>query len=133
MGAERPPGREIVSRRRASGGLESEVLAALWAAGRPLSAGEVMEAVDSDLAYNTVQTTLTRLHDKGAVYRELVGRAHAYTPVLDDAGLAAHRMRSLLDQGHDHAAVLSRFVGTLTPEEESMLTDLLLQHGSGES
>lgn len=122
-----------MSRRRASGGLESEVLAALWAAERPLTAGEVMDAVDSDLAYNTVQTTLARLYDKGAVHRELVGRAHAYTPVLDDAGLAAHRMRSLLDRGEDHAAVLSRFVGALTPEDEAMLADLLHRHGSSTS
>ena len=92
-----------------------------------------MAAVDNDLAYNTVQTTLTRLYDKGAVHRELVGRAHAYTPVMDDAGLAAHRMRSLLDQGRDHTAVLSRFVGTLTPEEEATLADLLAQHGEGET
>jgi predicted transcriptional regulator len=107
------------------GSLESEVLAALWAAGRPLTAGEVVDALDDDLAYTTVQTILIRLHGKGAVDRELVGRAHAYTPVLDEAGLAANRMRAVLDKGGDHAAVLTRFLGTLTPEDEATVANLL--------
>ncbi len=114
-----------MSSRRASGGLESEVLAALWAADKPLTPAEVAANLGDDLAYNTVQTILTRLHAKGAVHREQAGRAHAYTPVLDDAGLAANRMRAMLDKGSDKAAVLSRFLGTLTPEEESTLAGLL--------
>lgn len=111
--------------RRAAGGLETEVLAALWAAGAPLTAGEVVDALGGDLAYNTVQTILTRLHQKGAVDREVVGRAHAYTPLLDEAGLAARRMRAMLDRSGDHSAVLSRFVGTLSEDEESTLSRLL--------
>jgi predicted transcriptional regulator len=114
--------------RRASGGLESEVLAALWAADKPLTAGEVVDAVGGELAYNTVQTILTRLHAKGAVHREQAGRAHAYTPVLDEAGLAASRMRAMLDRGGDHAAVLARFIGTLTPQEEATLAQLIAEH-----
>lgn len=117
--------------RRAKGSLESEVLAALWAAGRPLTAGEVVDAVGGDLAYTTVQTILTRLHAKGAVRRELTGRAHAYTPLLDDAGLAADRMRAMLDRGGDRAAVLSRFLHTLTPEDEDTLAELLDRHRAG--
>jgi predicted transcriptional regulator len=107
------------------GSLESEVLAALWAAGRPLTAGEVVDALDDDLAYTTVQTILTRLHGKGAVDRELTGRAHAYTPLLDEAGLAANRMRAMLDKGGDHAAVLIRFLGSLTSEDEATVAKLL--------
>lgn len=113
--------------RRAKGSLESEVLAALWAADRPLTSAEVVEAVGGELAYTTVQTILTRLHGKGAVHRELAGRAHAYTPVLDDAGMAADRMRAMLDKGRDHAAVLTRFLRTLTPEDEATLAELMDQ------
>lgn len=111
--------------RRAKGSLESEVLAALWAAERPLTANEVAVALGGELAYTTVQTILVRLHGKGAVQRELAGRAHTYTPVLDDAGLAADRMRAMLDKGADHAAVLSRFLHTLSPEDEATLARLL--------
>ena len=59
------------------------------------------------------------------MHREPAGRAHAYTPVLDEAGLAAKRMRAMLDRGGDHAAVLSHFIGTLSPDEEATLAQLL--------
>lgn len=112
--------------RRASGDLESEVLATLWASGRPLTAGEVLDALDDpSLAYNTVQTILARLHAKQAVIRERNGRAHSYTPVLDDAGIVAHRMRAAMDRGADNAAVLTHFLGTLSPDERSVLSRLL--------
>jgi predicted transcriptional regulator len=110
---------------RESGGLEAEVLAALWACGEAMTVSEVVVALGEGLAYNTVQTILTRLHAKGAVERERVGRGHAYTPVLDQAGLAAKRMRAMLDRSTDQDAVLSRFVGTLTPAEEAKLARLL--------
>ena len=112
-------------RRRAKGGLESEVLAALWAAQRPLTPGEVVDALGGELAYNTVQTILTRLYGKGAVQREQRGRAHSYTPVLDDAGLAAGRMRAVLEAGGDRAAVLSHFLHGLSEEDETTLLRLL--------
>jgi predicted transcriptional regulator len=115
----------MADRRRAAGGLESEVLATLWAAEHPLTTAEVVAALGDGLAYTTVQTILTRLYGKGAVRREPAGRAHAYAPVLDDAGLAALRMRAMLDKGGDHAAVLTRFIGTLTPAQESTLAELL--------
>jgi len=114
-----------VTKRRQSGGLESEVLATLWAADKPLTTGEVVDELGGELAYNTVQTILTRLHGKGAVRRQQAGRAHAYTPILDEAGLAANRMRAMLDRGGDHAAVLTRFLGTLSADEEATLAQLL--------
>ena len=117
--------------RRESGGLESEVLATLWAAQTPLTVGEVVDALGADLAYTTVQTILTRLHSKGAVRREQAGRAHAYTPVLDDAGLAANRMRAMLDKGGDHAAVLTRFLRSLSREDEATVADLLSRRREG--
>jgi predicted transcriptional regulator len=117
-----------MGKRRAAGSLESEVLAALWAADKPLTTGEVVDALGGELAYNTVQTILTRLHGKGAVERQQAGRAHAYTPVLDEAGMAASRMRAMLDRGGDRAAVLARFLGTLSPQEEATLAELISRH-----
>jgi predicted transcriptional regulator len=114
-----------VAVRRAKGSLESEVLAALWAAAGPLTPAAVAESVGADLAYTTVQTILVRLHAKGAVQREQTGRAYAYTPVLDNAGLAADRMQAMLDKGGDHTAVLRRFVRTLSAQDEAALTELL--------
>ncbi len=97
----------------------------MWAADAPMTPGDVALALDADLAYTTVQTILTRLHVKGVVARERIGRAHAYSPVLDEAGLAATRMHAMLDRGGDHAAVLSRFVSILSAQEEHTLARLL--------
>jgi predicted transcriptional regulator len=119
--------------RRPAGALEAEILAALWAAGTPLTAGQVQQELGAGLAYTTVMTALSRLHDKGAVSRERAGRAYAYTPVLDVAGMAAVRMRALLEAGEDREAVLAQFVGALSDEDEQLLADLLKQAGDGAS
>jgi predicted transcriptional regulator len=120
-----------VVRRRVNGGLESEVLATLWSSDRAMTVGEVAASIGGDLAHTTVQTILARLYEKGAVEREQAGRGHAYRPVLDDAGLAAGRMQAQLDKGGDHAAVLTRFLDTLTPEDEATLAALLRQQHTG--
>jgi len=117
-------------RRRGQGELESEVLAVLWAAGQPLVPAQVQQALGEALAYNTVHTILARLHAKGVVTREPAGRAHAYRPVLDEAGLTARQMRALLERGGDRAAVLRRFVAELPGRDERLLAALLREtHG----
>ncbi|GGJ62892.1 BlaI/MecI/CopY family transcriptional regulator [Streptomyces brasiliensis] len=117
------------SRRRARGELEGEVLAALWAAGGPVTVAVVHERLGGDTAYTTVLTILTRLCDKGLVTRQREGRSHVYAPVHDQPGLAAAGMHSLLDEGGDRAAVLARFVSDLSAEDERLLEQLL--HGDG--
>lgn len=113
------------SQRRPSGSLEADVLAALWAASTSLTPREVQGQLGGTLAYTTVMTALARLHDKGAVARERVGRAYAYTPVLDQSGIAAARMRRLLEAGADRHSVLAQFVGALSSQDERMLEELL--------
>jgi len=113
-----------VDNRRTPGSLEQEVLTALAAAGRPLTPGEVRTEVGRDLAYTTVMTVLARLYDKGALTRQRDGRAYAYQ-LADQSEVTAHRMRELLDGGDDRAAVLTRFMGELTDEDEQLLASLL--------
>jgi len=56
-----------------------------------LTPAEVNRLVGGDLAYTTVMTALTRLHEKGAGRAaESPGRAFAYTPPARRAG---HRRR----------------------------------------
>jgi len=121
---------QVPGLRRPAGELENEVLAVLWAADTALVPAQVQEALGPGLAYNTVQTILTRLHAKGAVERERAGRAHAYRPVLDQNGLTARQMRGLLDRGSDRTAVLRRFVAELAGEDEAVLGELLRRAGS---
>lgn len=113
------------SRRRGQGELESLVLSALRAADGSASAGWVQERLGGDLAYTTVITILTRLLAKGAVTRERVGRAFVWSPASGRAGLAAHRMRKVLDAETDRQAVLASFVTALGPDDERLLRELL--------
>lgn len=64
---------------------ELEILKALWDHG-PSGVREVYqilaEAQDEDLAYNTVQTLLRIMEDKGLVKHHVAGRAFIYTPLF---------------------------------------------------
>ncbi|MEU9503697.1 BlaI/MecI/CopY family transcriptional regulator [Streptomyces sp. NPDC048196] len=105
--------------------MESQVLAALQHAPGPVTAAWVQERLGGDLAYTTVMTILSRLHAKQAVSRERSGRAYVWTPAADEAGLAALRMRRVLDGEPDRDAVLTRFVSALSPHDEQLLRSLL--------
>jgi predicted transcriptional regulator len=111
--------------RRASGELETEVLAVLQEAPGPLSPAEVRERIGGDLAYTTVVTILTRLHAKGVLERRKDGRAFRYAPVADQPGLAARRMARVLDGEADREAVLARFVSALPAKDEDLLRRML--------
>ncbi|MDI5962754.1 BlaI/MecI/CopY family transcriptional regulator [Streptantibioticus silvisoli] len=118
----KPGGRAV---RRGRGELEGGVLAALWAASEPLTAAQVNERLPGELAYTTVLTILSRLHDKGMLVRHRVGRGYAYEPVRDEASHTAAGMRSLLEGGSDREAVLTRFVSELSARDEQLLHRLL--------
>ncbi|KAF4408535.1 MULTISPECIES: BlaI/MecI/CopY family transcriptional regulator [Streptomyces] len=117
----------MTPRRRGQGELEGQVLAALREAPGPVNAAWVQERLGGDLAYTTVITILTRLHAKGAVSRERTGRSFEWTPTADEAGLAALRMRKMLDAESDRKAVLASFVTALPPGDEQLLRRLLAQ------
>jgi predicted transcriptional regulator len=120
------PGRGRTGRRR-SGELAAEVLRLLAAAEAPMTPGEVLDVLDPSggLSYSAVVTTLTRLHEKAAVTRFRDGRAYRYAAAADPAALVAWRMSRLLDGETDHAPVLTRFVGSLSEQDERTLRDLL--------
>ena len=84
----------------------------------------MLAEIGGDLAYTTVMTTLTRLHEKGMVGRERAGRAYAYS-LVDTASVTAHRMRQVLDSGADRQVVLARFLDELRADERPVLARLL--------
>lgn len=128
----RQPGEEPqrrMSGRRPPGVLEQEILDCLTAADRPLTPGEVLTRLGTELAYTTVMTTLARLHKRGLAEREPAGRAYAYR-VASDAGMAqtiavAAQMRRVFSTGNDRAGVLAHFIADLGSEDEQLLTELL--------
>ncbi len=111
--------------RRAAGELEAEVLAARGAADGPVTASHVRQAVGGELAYNTVQTILVRLYDKGLIGRAADGRRHEYFPVKGAEELAAEQMQALLSRGRSRQAVLQRFATSLSVEDARLLRTLL--------
>lgn len=114
---------------RGRGELEREVLAAVAAASVPVTANDVLAQLGPGLAYTTVMTTLSRLAGKGALRRELDGRAYRYSftgePEQAPEAVAAHAMRKLLDGRDDRAGVLTRFVEDLAPHDAEVLRALL--------
>jgi predicted transcriptional regulator len=118
------------SPRRAAGELEAAALAVLQAANSPLTPGQVLDRLGGGLAYSTVVTILSRLHVKGVLTRLRAGRAYSYAPVADEPGLAARRMRGVLDAEANREAVLARFVSDLSPADEELLRRMLAEPGA---
>lgn len=110
--------------RRAPGGLEREVLTALTAERRPMTAAEVRAALAGRLAYTTVMTTLVRLHVKGVIARVRVGRPYAYS-LIDAPTATARRMCRVLDGAESREVVLARFLDELDPSDVPILQRLL--------
>ncbi len=80
---------------------EMEILKVLWESG-PSSVRQVFRwmARDEDLAYNTVQTLLRIMEDKGLVRHHVEGRAFVYTPLYS----REESVRGFLDRVFDGAA-----------------------------
>jgi predicted transcriptional regulator len=97
----------------------------LWAADAPMTASEVQRELGGELAYNTVQTTLSRLHEKQTIERRLAGRGHAYWPAKDAAATAASQMRAALADRSDRQAVLQLFAASLDDSDAALLLRLL--------
>ena len=111
--------------KRASGEREAEILDVLLHSGGPLTPGDVAGRLEGEPTYSTVVTVLSRMFDKGLLTRDKQGRAYAYAPVADAHGLTARRMRQVLESDTDREAVLSRFVGELSDQDEQLLRQLL--------
>lgn len=77
------------------GSLEYTAMQALWS-GAPASVKTVLARIndgrprDEQLAYTTVMTVLTRLHQKDLLDRVKAGRGYDYTPRFDEDQLVEH-------------------------------------------
>jgi predicted transcriptional regulator len=111
--------------KRANGVREAQILDLLQQADDALTPGEVSERLGGELTYSSVVTILTRMHTKGLLTRSARGRAYAYAPVTDDAGFAARRMRTVLEERPDREAVLARFADELSDQDADLLRQLL--------
>ena len=81
----------------ALGDLEAEVMNIAWR-GKPVTVKDVAGLLVRERAYNTVQTTLDRLHRKGFLRREKQSHAFVYTPRLDRAEYHRALLAGLVDE-----------------------------------
>lgn len=116
---------------RLLGPLEYAVMRALWDAS-PAPVPAVLEVVnatrppDGQLAYTTVMTVLSRLHDKGLLVRERRGRGYEYAARFSEAGLIAHlserEVHDLLDRYGEVA--LAQFAAAVDRADGRLLARL---------
>jgi predicted transcriptional regulator len=113
------------------GPLEYEVLRALWA-DSPASVPAVLERLnggrghEQQLAYTTVMTVLTRLHEKGLLDRTRRGRGYEYRPRYTEPRLVEHLGRREVDDLVDRygRVALAQFASALHDADPELLRQL---------
>jgi predicted transcriptional regulator len=109
------------------GDLQAQAMSALWR----LGAGTV-EQVRSELparyrgAYNTVQTILNRLAERGLLERAREGRGFVYRPRMSEADYLSGTIRHTLAGASSDArrAALASIIGGLAPGELDRIEEL---------
>jgi len=92
------------------GQLEQEVMGCVWK-NKTCTARGVVECLsqDREIAYNTVQTIMTRLVDKGLLKRKLEGKTHIYKPAVRQknvlSSLVSQAMSSYTSQFGEEALI----------------------------
>jgi predicted transcriptional regulator len=111
---------------------ELDILQELWRRGTA-TVGEVHQGLlarkgEGELAYNTVQTMLNRLHSKGLVKRITGDRAHRYRPIVtenDVAGGAIQRVARRFFGGSAEALAVQLVEKELDAKELARLQRLI--------
>jgi predicted transcriptional regulator len=108
---------------RPFGELEAAVMDVLWRRGGPATVREVLEELNTtrSLAYTTVMTVCEKLFRKGALERELEGRAWRYSPTRSRAEHSAALLRDVLGAAGDRDEVLMHFVADLDADAVASL------------
>ena len=120
-----PSGRE-----RFLGPLESAVMERMWAR-RTATVRDIVDdlAKRRQLAYTTVMTIMTRLHEKGLLARERDGKGYTYRPAFSReehrARLSRELVRGLVDEFGDVAlAQFQSELDTVDSTHRAALTKL---------
>jgi predicted transcriptional regulator len=114
-------------RKRGFGELEAVVMERVWDRDGTATVREIFDelAVEREIAYTTVMSTMDNLHTKGWLARERDGKAYRYWPTLTREQHSAQLMRDALDGGGRSDLVLTHFLEQISPEESARLRDAL--------
>jgi predicted transcriptional regulator len=112
---------------RGFGELEAVVMERIWDRDGTTTVREIFDelAVEREIAYTTVMSTMDNLHTKGWLARERDGKAYRYWPTLTREQHSAQLMRDALDGGGRSDLVLTHFLEQISPEESARLRDAL--------
>ena len=104
---------------REFGQLERAIMEVAWAGDRPYQVREVRERLSygRPVAYTTVMTVMTILHGKGALRREMHGRAWRYWAAETREEHDARLMAEVLRSGGNRRLTIRRFVERASGEE----------------
>ncbi len=110
------------------GSLEIRVLEALWAAEAAQNVRDLQPSFQG-VAYTTLMTTLDRLHRKGVLDREKLGRAFFYRPRYTReallSGLAGEALAAVFgSRAAELKPIISFFVETVSREDRESLAAL---------
>ncbi len=105
---------------------ELEILKILWDSG-PSSVRDVYRqmAQHEDLAYNTVQTLMRIMEEKGLIKHHLQGRAFVYTPVYTREESVRGFLDRVFDGAADQLVMTLLRMERLSPEELQRLQAML--------
>ncbi len=105
---------------------ELEILKILWDSG-PSSVRDVYRqmAQHEDLAYNTVQTLMRIMEEKGLIKHHLQGRAFVYTPVYTREESVRGFLDRVFDGAADQLVMTLLRMEQLSPEELRRLQAML--------
>ena len=109
------------------GPLEWRTLETLWARESPASVRDLTPEFP-DIAYTTLMTTLDRLHRKGVLDREKLGRAFVYRPRMNrsefESARAGDAVRAALKSGGSLAPLASYLVDAVGDRDRELLDEL---------
>ncbi|MBK5219614.1 MAG: BlaI/MecI/CopY family transcriptional regulator [Thermoleophilia bacterium] len=110
-----------VSAVQLQGELQLEVMRALWRLGQASSVEDVRSSLPARQrgAYNTVQTILNRLAERGLLARDRQGKAIFYEPRISEAEYYSRSVREALAEASADArrTALAQLVGDMAPGE----------------
>ena len=115
-----------------TGELQTQIMSALWRLGSG-TVEQVRRALPPRHrgAYNTIQTVLNRLAERGLLTRHMIGNAFEYRPAMSEAEYLSRSLSQTLAAASMDArqAALARLIGGLDKSELAKLQRLARQTG----
>lgn len=108
------------------GKLEFAIMNFAWGCGKPTTVPEVHTHLcrSRKLAYTSVMTVMSRLHEKGLLARKEGYGPYTYWPATTREDYSAALMIKTLDELGNREATLARFVERIGPKDAEILTGL---------